>query len=85
MSSCCFQIYRAYSTSFNSSNVGIFSGVEFSKAGIEVQEKKRKTVVFCSRHPKNAKFDIFMSQSYSDGEEMYKKVCFRCKVVVSPI
>ena len=34
----CFKLYRAYSISFNSSNVGI-----------KVQEKKKKVVVLCSR------------------------------------
>ena len=34
----CFKLYRAYSISFNLSNVGI-----------KVQEKKEKVVVLCSR------------------------------------
>ena len=39
---------------------------------IEVQEKKKKVVVLCSRPPQNVKVGIFTSWSCSDGKEMYK-------------
>ena len=45
-----FLLYRTY-IMFNSSNVGIFF-LEFNlKDYIEVQEKKKKYVVLCSRPP----------------------------------
>ena len=44
------KIYRAYSYSFNSSNVGIFFCSWILKDCIKVQEKKKKVVVLCSRN-----------------------------------
>ena len=41
--SLCFKLYRAYSMSFNSSNVGIFFCRLILKDCIKVQEKKRKS------------------------------------------
>ena len=77
--------YRAYSISFNSSNVGNFFGGELdSKNFIKVQEKKTKVVVLCSRPPQNVKLGIFTSLSCSDCKEMYKKAWCTCKAVVLP-
>ena len=43
---------------------------------VEVQEKKKKIVVLCSRPPENVKLGTFTSLSCSDGRETYKKACF---------
>ena len=56
-----FKIYRAYSISFNSSNVGNFSSSRILKDFIEDQEKEKKVVVLCSRPPQNVKLGIFTS------------------------
>ena len=61
MNSRCFKIYRAYSISFNSSNVGNFSSSRILKDFIEDQEKEKKVVVLCSRPPQNVKLGIFTS------------------------
>ena len=53
------QICRAYSISFNSSNVGNFFWIWILKNCIKVQEKKRKVVVVCSRPRQNVKLGIF--------------------------
>ena len=39
-------------------------------------------VVLCSSPPQNVKFGTFTSLSCRDGNEMYKKTCCTCKVVV---
>ena len=49
---------------------------------IEVQGKKKKVVVLCSRSPQNVDLGrIFTSQSCSDGKKMCKKAWCTCKVV----
>ena len=54
MNSGCFKLYRAYSVSFSSSNVGRFFWSWILKDCIEVQKKKRKVVVLCSlQSPQN--------------------------------
>ena len=52
VNSCCLKLYRAYSISFNSSNVGKLFWRWILKGCTRVQEKKKKVVVFCSRHGK---------------------------------
>ena len=47
----CLQLYRAYSISFNSSNVGQFLWSWTLKDCIKVKGKKEKVVVLCSRPP----------------------------------
>ena len=81
----CFQLYRAYSISFNSSNVGIFFWRWILKDCIKVQEKKKKAIVLCSRPLQNVKLGIFTLQLCGDGNEMYKKAWCTCRVVVLPI
>ena len=44
------KLYRAYSTSFNSSNLGKSFWSWIQKDCIKVQEKKKKVVVLCSRN-----------------------------------
>ena len=44
-----------------------------SKDCMEVQGKKKKVIVLCSRPPQNVRLYIFTSLSCSDGKEMYKK------------
>ena len=53
-----FKRYRAYSNSFNSSNVGKFFWSWILKDG-KVQEKKKKVVVLFSRPRQNVKLGIF--------------------------
>ena len=55
----CFKRYRAYSISFNSSNVGKFFWSWILKDRIKVYEKKRKLVVSCSRPRQNVQLDTF--------------------------
>ena len=74
MNSRCYKLYRAYSISFNSSNIAIFLWSWILKYC--------KVVVLCSRSPQNVKLGIFTSKSCSDGKEMYKKAWCTCKVVV---
>ena len=50
MKSCFLKLYRAYSNSFNSSNVGKSFWSWIQKDCIKVQEKKKKVVVLCSRN-----------------------------------
>ena len=56
-----FKIYRAYSISFNSSNVGNFFWSWILKDCIEVQEKKKKVAILSSRPPQNVKLGSFTS------------------------
>ena len=81
----CFKLYRAYSISFISSNVGKIFWSWILIDCIKVQEKKKKVVVLCSRPPKNVKLGTFTPWSCADGKEMYKKTWCTCKVVVLPI
>ena len=69
----CFKLYRAYSILFNSSNVVNFLWSWILKECIEVQEKKKKVVVLCSRPPQNVKIGIFTSQLCSDGKKKCTK------------
>ena len=60
------KLYRAYSISFSSSNVGVFFFFLFFwswilKDCIIVQEKKKEVVVLCSRPLENVKLGIFTS------------------------
>ena len=60
--SCFFKLYRAYSISFSSSNIGnLFQWSCILKDRTEVQGKKTKVVVLCSRFPQNMKLGIFTS------------------------
>ena len=56
-----FKHYRAYSISFNSSNVGNFFWSWILKDYMEVREKKKKIVVLCSRLTENVKLGISTS------------------------
>ena len=54
-----FKLYRAYSTSFNSSNVGECYWIWILKDSIRWKEKKKKVVPLCSRPPENhAQFHV---------------------------
>ena len=72
----CFKLYRTYSNrtlSIRQMLANLFC-VFIVKDCIEVQEKKKKVVVLCSRSPQNVDLGrIFTSQSCSDGKKMYKK------------
>ena len=57
----CFKLYRAYSISFSSSNVGNFLWSWILKDCMKVQERKNKVVFLCSRSPQNVKLGIFTS------------------------
>ena len=48
-------------------------------------EREEKFVVARLSPPKKVKLGIFTSQSCSDDEEMLKKACCKCRVVVLPI
>ena len=61
VNSCCFKLYCACYTFWNSQMLAFFSGVEFEKTCNEVQEQKKKVVDLCSRPPKNVKLSIFTS------------------------
>ena len=80
----CFKLYRTYSDrtlSIRQMLANLF-WVFIVKDCIEVQEKKKKIVVLCSRSPQNVDLGrIFTSQSCSDGKKMYKKAWCTCKVV----
>ena len=52
-------LYRAYSISFNSSNVGKFLWSWIVWDCIKVQEKKKKIVFLCSRPRQNQKLGTF--------------------------
>ena len=68
----CFKHYRAYSISFSSSYGGKCFWSWMLRDCIEVQEKKKEVVVFCSRPPQYVKLvGSFMSWSCSDAREMY--------------
>ena len=43
----CLKLYRAYSISFNSSNVANFFGAEFLKVVSKFRKRKGKLVLFC--------------------------------------
>ena len=62
--SLCLKLFRAYSISFNSSNVGKFFWSWILKDGIKVHEKKNKFVVLCYRPRQNAfrKFHVACSR-----------------------
>ena len=64
MNSLCVKLFRAYSISFNSSNVGKFFWSWILEDGIKVQEKKNKFVVLCYRPRQNAfrKFHVACSR-----------------------
>ena len=63
----CFKLYRAYSISFNSSNVGEFFLELNSKRLHQSSEKKKKVVVLCSRPIQNVKLGSFTSYSCNDN------------------
>ena len=55
----------------------------FRKDCIEVQGKKKKIVVWCSRPAQNVKIrGGFTMSTCKDGKEMYKNAWCTCKVVV---
>ena len=70
MNSCYFALYRAYFNLFNSSNDGKFFWSWIQKDDIEVQEKKKKVVVLCSRPWQKMKLCTFTLQSCSDSKEI---------------
>ena len=80
----CFKLYRTYSNqtlSIRQMLANVF-WVFIVKDCIEVQEKKKKVVVLCSRSPQNVDLGrIFTCQSCSDGKKMYKKAWCTCIVV----
>ena len=57
----CLKLYRAYSISFISSNLGDFFGSLILKDSINNQEKKKTVVGFCSRPRENVKLVSFTS------------------------
>ena len=57
---------RAYSISFNSSNVGKFLWSLILKDCIKIQETKKKIVVLCSRPRLNVKLGTFTQKSCND-------------------
>ena len=67
----CFKVYRAFSISFISSNVGEFFWSWTLKVFIIVQEKKKSVVVLCSQNGKLGSFTY--SHWCNDGKEMPKK------------
>ena len=71
----CFKLYRTFSISLNSPNVGIFfwRWIRILKDCKKVSKKEKKVVVLCSRPQQNVKLRNFTSNSCSDGKEMYKK------------
>ena len=46
MNLCRLKLYRAYSTSFNSSNIGKFFGVEFKRTASKFRKRKSKLLSF---------------------------------------
>ena len=68
----CFKLYRAYSISYNSSNVGDFF-LELNFKWIKVQEKKERVFVWCSRPSQNVTLGSFTSYSCNDGKKSTKK------------
>ena len=59
--SCCIKLYRAYSTSFNSSNVGnLFWSWNFWKTVSKCRKGERKSL--CLRSPQNVKSDSAFSR-----------------------
>ena len=46
LNSRCLKLNHAYSISFNSSNIGIFSGAEFLKTLSKFRKRKRKLLSF---------------------------------------
>ena len=91
MNSCYFTLYRAYFNLFNSSNVGKFFWSWIWKGYIEVQEKKKKVVVLCSRHWQNMKLRTFTLQSCSNGKEIsycfaiLNLLLFRCSLLLASL
>ena len=65
MYSSCFKLYRAYSISFSSSNVGNFFWSWILKDCIKVRKKKKKVVALCSRSPqkRDARAELLICQS----------------------
>ena len=59
MQSRCFKLFRAYSISFNSSNVGEFFWRRILKVCLKVWEKEKKVVVLCSCLTQNVKSAAF--------------------------
>ena len=57
----CLRLYRNYSISFSSSDVGEFFWSWILKGCIKVQEKKKKVIVLCSRPPQKVKLSSFTS------------------------
>ena len=61
MKSCCIKLYRAYSTSFNSSNVGnLFWSWNFWKTVAKCRKGERKSL--CLRSPQNVNSDSAFSR-----------------------
>ena len=73
------KIYRDYSISFNSSNVGNFCFWSWIvKDCIEVQEKKKKVVVLCSSPPQNVEFHVVVVQWWQSNVQksvMHVQIC----------
>ena len=64
------------------SNVGEFPWSWFLGEYTQVLEEKEKIFVACLRSPQNVKLGIITPYLCSDGNEMYKKAWWTCKVVV---
>ena len=75
-----FKLHRNYSASFNLSNAGGFSW-SFIFLRLQVQGKKKKIVVLCSRPPHIVKLGSFSPSSCSDYKEMYKKRDARAELI----
>ena len=78
------KIYRDYSNSINSSNVGNFCFWSWIvKDCIEVQEKKKKVVVLCSSPPQNVEFHVVVvqwRQSNVQKSVMHVQIWFFCPI-----
>ena len=60
---------REQAITFDSSNVGRFFWSWILKDYVEVQEKKKKVIILCSRPLQDVKLSIFTSYSCSEGKE----------------
>ena len=69
----CFKLYRAYSISFTSSNVGKCFWSWILKDCIKIQGKtEKKFVALCSRPRQNVNLSTFTLWSCNDGEKCTK-------------
>ena len=77
----CFKLHRAYSISFDSSNAGNFFWSWILKECDEVQEKRNKVVVLCSRPPQDVKLGISRPSGAVTGKKCTKKRVARAELL----